>query len=75
MSTATLIAPDRNCALYVVAWHAHGDNWVEIARLPNNEDARAVALMFNNGLSMNALKNGECYAYFRLSDFTTVVQR
>lgn len=70
-----LIAPATNSLVYVVAWHAHGDNWVEIARLPNNEDARAVALMFNNGLSLGALKNGECYAYFRLSDFEAVLTR
>lgn len=71
----TLIAPDSNCMMYVVAWHAHADNWVEIARLPNGSDAREVAAMFNSKLGTKALCHGECYAFFRVEDFDNVVQR
>ena len=71
----TLIVPTARADVYVVAWHACADNWVEIARLPNNDDARATALAFNSALSLSALRNGECYGYFRLSDFEQVVSR
>ena len=71
----TLFAPDEHATVYVVVWYAHGDNWVEIARLPNAEDAKAVTVMFNNGLSLEAIRNNERYACFRLTDFPHVVQR